>query len=547
MKFKTKLITYKLLFLFSLFFVVSCETTELELVDNPNKLAADAGNVDFYINSVQLKTAEFFQAVNDEGMETTRMVHMFGPFYENAYGTTQFDYPWKLAYSTILSDVRAMTPRAVELEYYTHVAVAQILEAYVMTTVVDYFGDVPYTEAINPEFLNPKTDSGASIYAALQLLLDDAIVNLNKEEKKGLDNDLFYNGDESKWIKLANTLKLKLYVQSRLVNEDASRDGINTIIADGNYIMSSADDFVFQYSTDSSEPDSRHPVYALNFGNDTGVNDYMSNQYMTKLISDKSMEDPRLRYYIYRQRDHNADNTDEQDCYGTFSPTHYPFGMPYCTTDYPGYWGRDHGTDSGIPPDTALRACWGLYPVGGPFDGDNFVPSTRDCSTKGAGISPIMLSSFVDFMLAESAYTLGTTGDALAYMQSGIQKSMDKVLNFRTDLVDSAFAASADDVSAYIAEATDNYNAATGDDKLNVIVNEYYFALFGNGVEIYNTYRRTGMPYNLQPLLKQDTDKFLRSFYYPEAEVFNNSSIEQKADVYQKVFWDTNPDAGFIN
>ena len=78
---------------------------------------------------------------------------------------------------------------------------------------------------------------------------------------------------------------------------------------------------------------------------------------------------------------------------------------------------------------------------------------------------------------------------------------------------------------------------ATSTDKMDLIVREYFIALFGNGVEAYNTYRRTGKPANLQKTLNPIPGEYINSFYYPRNEVNNNSNVEQKATHYESVFW----------
>ena len=265
---------------------------------------------------------------------------------------------------------------------------------------------------------------------------------------------------------------------------------------------------------------------------------------------EKTVVDPRLRYYFYRQLDRNAVNTTEQDCFGSLPPSHYGFIIPFCTTNFDGYWGRDHGDDSGIPPDTGSRATWGVYPVGGVFDNNSFEPITdRGVGLQGAGISPIMLSSFVNFMLAESALELGTTGNALAYLTEGVTQSITKVINFGASQASgSGLEPSQTLIDDYINEVTTNYmNAASDDERLNIIMTEYHIALYGNGVEAYNSYRRTGFPNDLQPLRAADVDNFIRSFFYPTTSVSNNSNSDQKPNVTEQVFWDTNPATGFIN
>ena len=103
-------------------------------------------------------------------------------------------------------------------------------------------------------------------------------------------------------------------------------------------------------------------------------------------------------------------------------------------------------------------------------------------------------------------------------------------------------------IQKYVDKVLQLYDAATNnDDRLNVIIKEYYLALWGNGVEAYNNYRRTGMPKNLQPNLNPSPGPFLRSLIYPAVFATRNNNVTQKAATNVKVFWDTNPDNMFVN
>ncbi|SEL98508.1 Starch-binding associating with outer membrane [Aquimarina amphilecti] len=538
---------YKILFLFALALGLnSCETKELEILESPNALTPDQADIDFFLNAIQISGSTFFEGITEEGMEVTRILHQFGPTYDNGYGPGQLNAPYTTAYAGIVADNRAMEPLATELGLYTHIAIGQIMEAYAITTLVDYLGDVPYSEAgLGLENENPNLDDGQAVYEAMQTLLDSAIANLNLTASAEPSIDLYYNGDKDNWIRFANTLKLKLYLQTRLVSAAASTVGINNILASGDYIQSADQDFVFRYSSVDANPDSRHPIFARNF--DNGVTDYQSNSYMDLLLNDKSLTDPRIRYYFYRNRANRTTDANALQCITETAPTHYPAGEVFCTADQ-GYNGRDHHDNAGIPPDENDRCDWGVYPIGARFD-DNSFDGTNDrtVGAQGAGISPIMLSSYVDFMLAESALELGTTGDARTYLANGMTKSFDKVINFRADLTDASVAPTAADVTDYIDEVLANYDAAADNDaRLEIIVTEYFIALFGNGVEAYNTYRRTGKPENLQPSLLANPGVFIRSFLYPSNLVDRNSNVEQKPNQAIPVFWDTNPE-GFVD
>lgn len=104
------------------------------------------------------------------------------------------------------------------------------------------------------------------------------------------------------------------------------------------------------------------------------------------------------------------------------------------------------------------------------------------------------------------------------------------------------------DITDYVTEVMDRFNNAEDNDaKLNILAKEYFKALWGNGVEAFNTYRRTGKPDDLQPLVREPANNFLRSFFYPDSYVNQNTNAEQKEDVTHQVFWDTNPATEFIN
>ena len=552
----------------------SCESTELELLTNPSRLTPDQASIDLFLNNIQLGTAVFFDGdntdnfngVNEFGMQVTRMIAMIGGnTYQNAYTPAGMNGIYFDSYTGTLIDIRTMVPLAQEQELYSHVAIAQVLEAYTIITLVDFFGDIPYSEALlGSENISPVLDAGSDVYAAAEALLNDAIANFNLDESIPVDDiDLFYGGDESKWIKLANTLKLKIYTQTKLVDPNAGSK-INAIVSSGDYIQSADEDFQFDYSNVDVNPDSRHPLFGPNFDNGPAAyigNDF-SNRITTQVDNDGDpITDPRTRYYIYRQDlDFSAADSQTLPCTVQAKPAHYTDEDPYCTVGN-GYWGRDHGDNRGIPPDNAFRALYGVYPVGGPFDANTGATvNDRNVGLRGAGSSMIMLSSYVDFMLAETALTSGVNGDPSTYLENGIRKSIAKVTAFGEQLdLDAVitaddpdtpedetvtlrdFAPTAADIEAYVDAILEKYDNATDDDaRLSIIVEQYYLALWQNGVEAYNTYRRTGKP-DLQPTLLANPGQYVRTFPYPDAMVNRNSNIQSKP-ISTKVFWDTNPD-----
>jgi hypothetical protein len=216
--------------------------------------------------------------------------------------------------------------------------------------------------------------------------------------------------------------------------------------------------------------------------------------------------------------------------------------MAYCNVDS-GYWGRDHGNDEGIPPDSFRRTAMGAYPAGGRFDDDDFESVNLGQGGAGAGITPIMLASWVDLMRAEAAMAAGNTGSAGTLLQSALTKSIAKVQTFGglDPAADSSFFPTANDVSAYKDAIATAFNGANTDGKWNILAEQTFVSYYGNGINPYNFYRRTGYPTTLQFNVEANPGNFVRSFLYPATEANTNSNIEQKANVDVQVFWDNNP------
>jgi hypothetical protein len=528
----------------------ACEFFNLDLTTDPDEVSLEDANPDYALNNMQVELKNFlnnddpanWRGVNRLGMEVSRMIIKWGGTYENAYNPTEFDQVWTRAYEGVLMDANTFLPIYEESQWWIHAGITKVLQAYVLVTLVDFFGDVPWTQSFDATNFNPAADDDASVYDVALAKLDEAIADLAKESLATPSNDLYYDGDPEAWITLAKTLKLKIHLNLRLVDAAGSTAAINSLISDGDLISSPDQDWYFQYSRVTDNPDSRHPYFMYNYLN--GGNTYMANYFMWTLKDEKAVEDPRIRYYFYRQRTSSSEDFQELPCYGTDRPAHYPVDIPYCTLE-DGYWGRDHLDDDGIPPDTRARTLWGVYPAGGEFDMDQGVPASAASGLQGAGAEMLMLDSYVKFMLAESAITLGTTGDAKQLLLDAVTASISHVMAFGEELADQAYIPTQQDIDDYLAEVETLYDDATTDaERLEVVVKEYYIALFGNGVEVYNLVKRTGMPSNLQPALLADPGEFPRTFNYPANCVNLNSSISQKPHSVQ-VFWDTNP-AGII-
>ena len=538
---------YSLLLAGGLLFGSACNNLD-DFLDSPNEVTASTADPTWILNNVQAAFAGQFNTLSTFGMRVTRITSQPNVNWANAYFAPTMNGTWNTSYATILADIRFLEQLNEANPIPRHLAYANVIKALVLMNLVDYLGDVPYSEALDPNNFNPNVDSGADVYkAALDALT--AAKALLATSTSNLPNDFFYGNNVARWQKLIGTLELKYHLNLKLTNASASTAAINALIQSGS-LLAEGDDFVFRYGTSQTNPDSRSPFFSQYGG---GGGDYQGTWFMYHLTEAKGFDDPRVRYYMYRQTTTNPTDPDELRCLGEIAPGHYlAGGFPFCLPNMiagRGYWGRDHLNNEGIPPDGFRRTMYGLFPGGGRFDDNSGSPvNSPTLGAGGAGVAPIMLSAYVDFMLAEAALTLGTTGDARALMLSGIRKHMNYVRTFATGssqagvvrgfFPDAQWATLVDN---YISAVGTEYDAAATNRKLNIVAREYWLSLFGNGVEAYNLYRRTGQPDGMQPGLATDVGLFPRSFLYPNDFIVRNRNGVQKPDLGQRVFWDTNP------
>lgn len=520
--------------------VFSCEVSNFDLQENPNQLSPESSNPEFLLNEMQFL---FENILSDLSISTDDVMRYeaLTNSYNGVVNVEVLNREWDFFYRAlrISNTVEELANEDSNLLF--HNAVNKLLMGYLTVTMVDYVGDIPYTEAASPEeFLSPRVEGGANLYNIVLADIDQAIVDINASNF--IFNDLFYGGDKEKWVAFANSFKLRMLVQARLSGASLQvgdiSAAINSVLAQP-LIQDIADDFQFSYAS-VLLPESRSNYFRR--GYISGFTQYIGNYFMWMLRDSKSVRDPRIRYYIYRQS-----NDDPFQDPPVFLLCQDDPAVDFCYIGE-GYWGLDHGEGRTGRGDDFLRSTYGIYPGGGKFDEDDFTSaSSQDLSSSnnlaGAGILPLLTSSYVKFLQAEAALTLGTNGSPDMLLEEAIRQSMEKVMGFGG--VSSSFAPSATDVDDYVNAVMTNYAGATNDaERLDIIVTEYYLASFGNSIESYNAYRRTGFPSNIQTPIDNDNPDFPRSFPYPNEAVISNTSLTQKLNSVQ-VFWDTNP-SGFI-
>lgn len=164
-------------------------------------------------------------------------------------------------YSNILNDVQIIINRntnpdtrvaaATSGSNENQLAIARILKSYIMWTITDRWGDVPYSEALQGAAnLTPKYDSQESIYKELLEELTEAIAQFDPAGAP-VKGDLIYAGTVVKWQKFANTLRMLMSLRTSKVYPapgDYAAQQFSAAVNDVNgFINTNADNFKLAY------------------------------------------------------------------------------------------------------------------------------------------------------------------------------------------------------------------------------------------------------------------------------------------------------------
>ncbi len=89
-------------------------------------------------------------------------------------------------------------------------AIIEVMEVYCFDVLIETFGNIPYSEALDINKPLPKYDDGLTVFKDLLVRLDAAIANMDSGSGSFGTADNMYEGDVALWIKFANSLKLRM-------------------------------------------------------------------------------------------------------------------------------------------------------------------------------------------------------------------------------------------------------------------------------------------------------------------------------------------------
>ena len=474
-------------------FAASCKEGYLDINKNPND--AVSSTPELVLSAALNNTASSMVGYNEIGhfwagqWSPSGSVSGFNP--EKTY-----DLPsnfrtglWTGAYDN-LADYNYIEQTATTAKKQAFVGIAKVMKALVYQRLVDVYGNVPYSEALQGTAnLRPKYDDAQAIYDNLAKELDAAVTALNtpisSENPSPGASDIVFAGNMGKWVRFANTLKLRLMLrqtnvsgkEATIKSEIAKAAAAGGFLAAGENAMSTPG-----YLKSAGKQNPFYENYGFTAaGTLSGNHDFYTNAdyFISRLVS---TNDPRLPYFAVKASD--------------------------------GQW---RGVPFGEGSDPYLYAKT-----------SGFGPSIL----KGFDQSQVLMQSAESlFLQAEAAQRGYITGDAATLYKAGILES------FKFLGVANAATAAAE----YTATPLSTIDFATSTNKIEAIITQKWIALaaFG-GFEAWNEFRRTdypAVPLSTRAVGTKQPSRFL----YPNQELgTNEANVKAQGTISQfdtKLFW----------
>jgi hypothetical protein len=297
---------------------------------------------------------------------------------------------WRDVYWSFGQNLVDMMTKAEAEQRWDLLGIGYVLKAWGWQVLTDLHGEIIIKEAIDPTRFTFDYDDQQFAYQESQRLLQLAITNLQRTDGN-IDplyvgrTDKLYNGDRTKWLKLAYGL---LAINMNHFSNKASYKPDSVIILVDKSFLSNADDALLQYpatSTDLAD-------YNFNARSRNNVTLYRQTQFVVNLMNGTQfggVVDPRMT----RMLDSAAD-------------------------------GQYRGLDVNVVGFGALATAQQPFNLFG-YSGTGGLGLAGRYLFDDKSKMPIMTYSQLQFVKAEAALRLGQSGTALTAYRNGISSHID--------------------------------------------------------------------------------------------------------------------------
>lgn len=272
-------------------FATSCKKELDEVNINPN--VTENAQPDYLLTAAIKNTADaYWGTTNNMNSSLLFVQHWAKVQYTEEdrfiYTNSSFTTLWSTLYSTSINGLNKIIEIGNTTSNPNYTGVALTLRSWSFLLLTDAYGDIPYSEAGKiKEFITPAYDKQKDVYDGLLKDLKTAKNTLDPAGK-AIAGDVIYNGNITRWRKLANSLRLRIALRIADQEPAKAKEVLDDIKNDGDaYISENADIAQLIYQSSPQQ----NPVSALFDTRD----DYR----ISKTIVDKlfSLNDPRLSVY----------------------------------------------------------------------------------------------------------------------------------------------------------------------------------------------------------------------------------------------------------
>ena len=413
-------------------------------------------------------------------------------------------------------------------EKYENVkAIAQILLSHQQWTVLDCLGAAPITEAFRngqgiktPQYdlYQDKMPMYKVIDADVKAAVDK-LKNANSDQVNLGNNDFFYGGDVQKWIKFGNTLRVKM--AQRVEKRDAAF--YNSVITE---VLTSASNVI-----DSNDASCIY-WHPNDYNNNLDDIQDITGRYVASAAFVNYLEaynDPRLPLLIRPNGFGLKNNNEANDKWFTIFNEQYPGWQetyPQFVDRYSGMSANPDNSNDKLQNNENLNVEYtteeggtatmdirmhsqveGRFFIKNGGDNGNSNMPARDIEDAKyefdqnsiKTFNPIITYPETCFMIAEIAVKKGTSvagKTATEWMKEGIKASMEQYKSWAITSRVLAEEAGSDTynplteekIAAYLAQP--EFQEAT----LEKIISQQWINLFRQPQEMWNTWKRTGLP-----------------------------------------------------
>lgn len=285
----------------------SCKKSFLDVNRNPNQATESSITPDLTL-AAQLSSSAARNASSYDFLQ--RWLGYWSASGSYSRATVEMSYNisntfgegiWNGIYYTV-NQYKSIERKAEELDWKFYQGISKIMQAYEVGTLVDLYGNVPFTTAWDlAGNIRPTYDNAEDVYKALIPMIDEGLALIKAadgSDRNIATQDIVFKGNKANWAKFANTLKLRLLIHTSETNTFNVQEEIAKITAEGSGFLGNGLGAMVQpgYTPDKPNPFYNAHLYLQN-GNEAD-NYNRANVFSLDLM--KSLNDERYKR-VYRE------------------------------------------------------------------------------------------------------------------------------------------------------------------------------------------------------------------------------------------------------